>query len=68
MVTLTARDLDSSCVDTAQVTVQDIEPEIRNLHVVPEVLVEGESIQVSAGQTSAGSAAEPLDGLQLGLG
>jgi PKD repeat protein len=60
VVTLTARDLDSSCVDTAQVTVRDIQPVIRNLHVSPEVLVEGESVQASAGQTSAGSAAEPL--------
>lgn len=59
-VTLTVQDVDSTCTDTAQVVVRDIAPVIRNLHVSPDVLVEGESVQASAGQTSAGSAAEPL--------
>lgn len=59
-ITLTAQDIDSSCTDTAEVTVRDIEPVIRNLHVVDVGAVEGQEIRFSAGQTSAGSASEPL--------
>jgi PKD repeat protein len=67
-VTLTAFDIDSSCVATARVSVRDIAPVIRNLHVLRDGVPEGEPVEVSAGQTSAGSAAEPLLGFTWTFG
>ncbi|MCK6575278.1 PKD domain-containing protein [Myxococcota bacterium] len=60
VVTLTAFDVDSTCVATARVSVRDVTPVIRNLHVLEDGRPEGEAVEISAGQTSAGSAAEPL--------
>ncbi len=67
-VTLTAQDIDSACTATATVTVLDVVPVIRNLHIVEAAPVEGDTIHASAGQTSAGSAAEPLVGFSWDWG
>lgn len=61
IVTLRLEDVDSTCEATARVTVTDIEPVIVNLRAHDaDSLVEGEPVRFTAGQTSAGSAAEPL--------
>jgi PKD repeat protein len=67
-VTLTAFDIDSTCVATAEVVVRDVAPVIRNLHLLVDGRPEGEAVEVSAGQTSAGSAAEPLLGFTWTFG
>ncbi|MCB9540099.1 MAG: PKD domain-containing protein [Myxococcales bacterium] len=68
-VTLRVEDVDSACEATATVQVQDIEPVIANLRARDaDGLVEGQSVVFSAGQTSAGSAAEPLTGFTWDFG
>ncbi len=60
-VTLRVEDIDSFCETTAEVTVVDVEPEIRGLAArAAGDLEEGGVVVFTAGLTSAGSAAEPL--------
>jgi hypothetical protein len=67
-VTLTLEDRDSSVSCNADVTVLDVEPEIRNLAARGGDHVEGQPVIFTAGQTSAGSAAEPITNLRWDFG
>ena len=68
-VTLRVEDIDSFCETTAEVTVVDVEPEIRGFAArAADDLVEGGTVIFTAGLTSAGSAAEPLQAFRWDFG
>lgn len=60
-VSLTVYDIDSVCTVETTVTVNDIDPIVRNLNIAsPPPYREGATITFSAGTTTAGSPAEPI--------
>jgi PKD repeat protein len=61
VVTMTARDIDSSCSATTTVTIRDVIPVVSGLMLLNEApILEGDSLIFSSGSTSAGSSAEPI--------